>query len=323
MQDIGFTDPNFFSAQPMLLLSQWQSCARAKLRENGLLVMLKLGEAKFSDLWNRIGAVGAVSSYCEHGPDDYDVAFQLQLNRVNPDGPSLKCSAGFSVSELLYQEVSGLDFIDIQENRSEIPYILSDYSLIYLEFVSVKGRGIANELQKMYEESRKTKFCMDTLQLWVMHERILLCCQSNDNRARWLNILGDICLQSYQASVTLDDLNQAVCAYSDAVWDDPRPVTYLADLGNSLQHHFKWHGTLLDINRSLVMLTAAVALTPDGHPDKPSWLSNLGISLSRCFVWNDVVLGWHLVGFCKDNHPYSTTCLSSVNSLFSLWTTRV
>jgi hypothetical protein len=21
--------------------------------------------------------------------------------------------------------------------------------------------------------------------------------------------------------------------------------------------------------------------------------------------WNDVVLGWHLVDFCKDNHPYS------------------
>ncbi|KAJ7663709.1 hypothetical protein DFH06DRAFT_1128094 [Mycena polygramma] len=39
--------------------------------------------------------------------------------------------------------------------------------------------------------------------------------------------------------------------------------------------------------------------------------------------WNDVVLGRHLVGFCKDNHAYSTTCLSSVNSLFSLWTTRV
>ncbi|KAF8174787.1 hypothetical protein K438DRAFT_1771369 [Mycena galopus ATCC 62051] len=97
--DMGFTDPHFFSAQPMLLLSQWQSCARVKPRENGLLVMLKSGVVKSLDLWNKSG-----------------VAFQLQLNKVNPDGPSLNFHVGFSVSELPYQEVSGLHLMGMPEN---------------------------------------------------------------------------------------------------------------------------------------------------------------------------------------------------------------
>lgn len=60
---------------------------------------------------------------------DFNVAFQLQLNKVNLDGLSLKFSAGFSVSELPYKEVSGLDVIGMPENTSEIPYILWDHSL--------------------------------------------------------------------------------------------------------------------------------------------------------------------------------------------------
>ena len=65
--------------------------------------------------------------------DDYNLALQLKFNKVNPDGPSLKFSAGFSVSELPYQEVSGSDLMGIPDNTSEIPYILSDYSLNHLQ----------------------------------------------------------------------------------------------------------------------------------------------------------------------------------------------
>ena len=65
--------------------------------------------------------------------EDYNLAFQLELNKVNPDGPSLKFSAGFSVSELPYQGVSGWDLMDIPDNTSEIPYILSNYSLSHLQ----------------------------------------------------------------------------------------------------------------------------------------------------------------------------------------------
>jgi hypothetical protein len=64
---------------------------------------------------------------------NYIVASEFELNKVNHDGPALKFSAGISVSELLFQAVSGLDLIGIPENTSEIPSILWDYFLSYLQ----------------------------------------------------------------------------------------------------------------------------------------------------------------------------------------------
>ncbi|KAJ7473037.1 TPR-like protein [Mycena galericulata] len=191
-------------------------------------------------------------------------SFQLQLNKVNPDGPSLNFQAVFSASELPYQEVVyGVDLIGMPE-----------YTI-----VSVKGQGIGRELQKMYEDSKKTQFSINVLQLWTMHERMLLCCQSNGNRARWLNMLGHLFLQSYQASGSMDDLSQAVCSYNDAVRDDPGPAIFLADLGKSLGQRFQQCGRLQDIDRSVVMLKTAVEHTLLGDPRKQSSLGDLGHSL--------------------------------------------
>jgi hypothetical protein len=66
-------------------------------------------------------------------PHNYIVAFELELNKVNPDGPSLKLSVGYSVSEVLHQDIPGLNLIDMPENTSEIPYILSDHHLSHLQ----------------------------------------------------------------------------------------------------------------------------------------------------------------------------------------------
>jgi hypothetical protein len=52
--------------------------------------------------------------------EHYNIALQRELNKVNLDGPSLKFSADFSVSELPYQEVSGLDLIGMPETTGEI-----------------------------------------------------------------------------------------------------------------------------------------------------------------------------------------------------------
>ncbi|KAJ7227798.1 TPR-like protein [Mycena rebaudengoi] len=112
-----------------------------------------------------------------------------------------------------------------------------------------------------------------------MHERILLCLQSNDDRAHWLNVFGDILLQSYQASGQVNDLNQAVCAYKDAVRDDPGSISHLTDLGRALRQRFKQFGGLRDINRSVVMLEAAVERTWQGDLQEPSRLNELGMSL--------------------------------------------
>ncbi|KAF7366233.1 hypothetical protein MVEN_00500600 [Mycena venus] len=187
-----------------------------------------------------------------------NLSFELELNKVNPDGPSLKLSVGSSVSSVLHPEILGLDLSGMPKN-------------------TMTSHGIKNELLMMVEDSRNTQFSMDALHLWVMHERILLCFESNDNRAQWLNILGDILLRSYQASETVDELNQAVCAYNDAVRDDPGNVIYLAHLGRSLLQRFERLGNFLDIVKAIVMLEDAVALTPDGHPGKPSLLNDLSI----------------------------------------------
>ncbi|KAJ7885436.1 CHAT domain-containing protein [Mycena leptocephala] len=57
------------------------------------------------------------------------------------------------------------------------------------------------------------------------------------------------------------------------------PDKWLNNLGNSLFRRFKQLGDLNDLNQSVLRFKAAVALTPDGHPDKPSRLINLGNSL--------------------------------------------
>ena len=55
-------------------------------------------------------------------------------------------------------------------------------------------------------------------------------------------------------------------------------AVYFDDLGRSLLTRFKRLGDLGDMNKSVLMKEHAVQLTPDGHPDKPSWLNNLGNS---------------------------------------------
>ncbi|KAJ7934051.1 hypothetical protein B0H13DRAFT_1591812, partial [Mycena leptocephala] len=42
-------------------------------------------------------------------------------------------------------------------------------------------------------------------------------------------------------------------------------------------------GDLDDLNQSVLRFEAAVTLTWDGHPDKPSWLNDLGNSLHQRF----------------------------------------
>jgi hypothetical protein len=45
------------------------------------------------------------------------------------------------------------------------------------------------------------------------------------------------------------------------------------NLGHSSFHRFARTGDLTDINKSVRMFEQAIGLTPDGHPGKPSFLS--------------------------------------------------
>ena len=66
-------------------------------------------------------------------PQDYIVAFELELNKVNPDGPSLKLSVGSSVSEVWHRGIPVLNLVNMPENTSEIPYVLLDHHLSHLQ----------------------------------------------------------------------------------------------------------------------------------------------------------------------------------------------
>ncbi|KAJ7906917.1 CHAT domain-containing protein [Mycena leptocephala] len=77
-----------------------------------------------------------------------------------------------------------------------------------------------------------------------------------------------------------------------------------------------------DINKAIVMLKGADALTPDGHPDKPGRLSNLGNSLASRFKrhgdlndLNQSVLRFEAaVALTPDGHPNKPSLLNNLGS---------
>ncbi|KAJ7474981.1 TPR-like protein [Mycena latifolia] len=181
------------------------------------------------------------------------------LNQVNLDGPLFELSASFSASDSSSNLISG-------------------YEIGGNPITSVKNHGVKDDLQSM-----STQGPVDPLELWTMHERILLLSQGNETRARCLNILGDICLQSYNNTGTVDGLNQAVGVYTDAVRDDPMSPMYLSDLGIALRQRFERLGHAVDINQGIERCEAAVRMTLEGDPDITSRWNSLGNCLLSRF----------------------------------------
>ncbi|KAJ7469090.1 TPR-like protein [Mycena latifolia] len=238
--------------------------------------------------------------------EDYNVGFKIMLNRVNPNGPLLELSAGFSASDHSSTPRSGFNMTDmnIAENR----------------ITSVKHRGIADDLQSMMNQDP-----VDPLELWTMHERILLVSQRTEAHAQWLNILGDICLKCYTSVGTVNVLHQAVGAYTDAVRDDPTSAMYLSDLGSALCQRFELLDDVDDINQARDLCEAAISLTPEGHPDMPSQLNNLGNSLLSRFKQlgdptdlNESVSTFRAaVSLTPEGHPDKLSWLSNLGSSLS------
>ncbi|KAJ7475034.1 CHAT domain-containing protein [Mycena latifolia] len=232
-------------------------------------------------------------------------SFKIMLNRVNPDGPLLELSAGFTASEGSALPLSGLYVNNIGENR----------------ITSVNNHGITADLLSMKNESP-----VDPLQLWVMHERLLLLSQSNETRAGCLNMLGDICRQWYTNTGTVDGLNQAVWVYTDAVRDDLMSAMFLSDLGIALHQRFEQLGSVVDINQGKEIWKAAVGMTLEGDPARPSQLNNLASSLSCQFEWlgdltdlNESVSRYEAaVSLTPEGHPDMPSLLNNLgNSLFT------
>ncbi|KAJ7478913.1 TPR-like protein [Mycena latifolia] len=232
------------------------------------------------------------------------------LNRVNPDGPLLQLSVDLSASEDSSAPLSGFNVNDIGKNRSEISSQLVE--------LFPQLSGIIDDLRLM-----KTQGPLDLLELWVMHEKILLLSQRNETRASCLNTLGNICLECWTTTGTVDGLNQAVCAYTDAVRDNPMSAMYLSNLGNALHERSERLGNLIDLNGAVSKLEAAVGMTPDGHLNKPSYLSNLGNCLLHRFEQlgeindlNEAVSKFEtVVRLIPEDHPDKASYLHNVGIL--------
>jgi tetratricopeptide (TPR) repeat protein len=225
------------------------------------------------------------------------VAFCFDLMKVNFDGPTLRLTAEFSVSEsMLNQAYHGIEILESHSKYSEGFLKFPESSTV--TFVGGDLRTLHHHLLQMDEASKKESK-PDILELWVMHERILFQPFANEWRGRLLDHLGDISLQRWKASQMVDYLNQSVYAYQDALRDDPGNTTYLQDLGTALHHRFLQPGDVTDITgavssfgqfadleESIGFYRQALELSPGSHPDRSSPLNNLANALSTRFKQN-------------------------------------
>ncbi|KAK6974118.1 CHAT domain-containing protein [Favolaschia claudopus] len=198
-------------------------------------------------------------------------SFECLLNTVNSDGPTLRLGAGFAISQTSCHHPSISAFIALPDSK----------------IASVASDIMANDLQQAYENSNIKQFTTNSLNIWLMHERILLGCQESKERAQLLNILGDMGMKKYNSVASIQDLSQTICAYADAVRDNSiypenswSPV-FFTNLGLALLRRGGESGREEDITKAIKMLQQGVNLTPDGHPQQRSRTHNLGAALLK------------------------------------------
>ncbi|KAJ7815149.1 CHAT domain-containing protein [Mycena leptocephala] len=243
------------------------------------------------------------------------------LMKVNFDGPTLRLTADFSVSEPTLNRA----YKRIEILESHITFVGGDF------------QTLVRHLLQMNEASKKESQ-PDILDLWVMHERILFMPFMNERRGRLLDHLGDISLQRWEASQMVDYLNQSVHAYQDALRDDPGNATYLEDLGTALHYRFLRPGDVTDITEavsgfgqfadleaSIGFYRQALELMPGSHPNRSSSLNNLANALSTRFEQTDQLADLEeSIGFHREalelrpgSHPNQSGPLNSLAN--ALW----
>ncbi|KAJ6549919.1 hypothetical protein B0H19DRAFT_1073823 [Mycena capillaripes] len=190
--------------------------------------------------------------------------FQRQLRKINPDGPSLELSAEF-------QEPTA------QPVRSEI-------DVLDAQIISLKKYGIDQDMEKInFTVVEKTQSSTNSLQVQVMHERILMLSDTNKRRDHRLNMLGKLCLKSFRLYGTVEDLHQSISIHADAVRDAGGVANFCVDFGVSLHQCYEQLGNLSDLTQAVLIIESALELTPHGELDMPSLVNNLGNSLLSRF----------------------------------------
>ncbi|KAJ7657080.1 TPR-like protein [Mycena rosella] len=189
----------------------------------------------------------------------------LKLVRVNHDGPLLELRPEFSLCEPLTTEKFDADTINLPESQ-----------VTALNYQAILCRLMPNFLPV----SRSGTVPLTILETRMMHERILLLSPRNKTRKILLNMLGYISYRKWVHQV-VEDLNQAIAAYRDAVREDPDDAVSLVAFGSALCARFEQLGDVADINDSVQTLEKSVANSVDVA--RSSVLIVLGKSLLRRF----------------------------------------
>ncbi|KAJ6582645.1 CHAT domain-containing protein [Mycena vulgaris] len=233
---------------------------------------------------------------------------RLPLVKVNLDGPLLELSAAFSVS-----------------TSSTIPSALDLTDIPGIHMGPVAILAIVHDLEGLCDAA-KGQINVDSQLLLVMHERVLLLSPAEEIRGHLLGLLGQFWLIRWTQSRTIEELNQAVCAFEDAVRDLPTNTDGLRSLGNALLQRFQHLDDGTDINKCVIVFQNSARLTPDNHPDRPSVLKNLGGSLLVRFerlgnlddFRNAVAMGQEAVTLAVDGDPDKPSIFNAYStSLFT------
>ncbi|KAJ7135825.1 CHAT domain-containing protein [Mycena epipterygia] len=171
---------------------------------------------------------------------------------------------------------------------------------------------------------------IDSQELWLMQEQILLLSTTNLHRGLYSNTLGNICLKQWEQYHIIDDLNQAVCAYDDAVQDQPMDGGYqdtlgqtlLNNLGISLRVRFQQLGDFEDLTKSVSLAEYALYLTPERHTKRPGMLNSLSNSLMIRFKYcgdpedlaKSVSMIEEAISLTPDRHPDKPQRLSNLST---------
>ncbi|KAJ6564423.1 hypothetical protein B0H19DRAFT_1067975 [Mycena capillaripes] len=217
----------------------------------------------------------------------------LELRKVHDDGPSLTLRPSFSFCQSSMEPFS-FDGIYVPEDR----------------IFSFDLETITHELEKMLD-SIQDEPQVTSLDVWLMHQRILLLFGQGTIRAALLSFLGGTSSKLYNRTNLMDDLNQTISAYDDATRDNPTDNVSHRWLGLALRRRFERLSNAEDIHRSVLALDVAVALTADGHSDKSIELDQLGSALLYRFsalgdiddIQRAVVALEHAVQFAPDDDP--------------------
>ncbi|KAJ7114341.1 CHAT domain-containing protein [Mycena epipterygia] len=234
-------------------------------------------------------------------------ALCLKLVKVNHDGPSLEARANFSLSELSSTEAYTVDGINIPENQ----------------ITSLSDQEIMSRLMWLHRPT-STATPLTLLEIRMIHERILLLSPGNRTRKVLLNLLGSISFTQWESHQRIEDLNQAIGTYGDAVRDDPLDAFSLAAFGRTLHDRFERLGDIGDLNDSVSALEKSVARTLSSHPIRARVLNDLGKSLLRRFeqlgnlddLSNSLLVFGDADNLTPDGHPEKHGMLGALGIAF-------